>query len=64
MKCGVYVGPVGQLIEVYIHIDEGNSWHRNKAARVFDTQSFWIENGSMTEEVLYLINGWEYLGEI
>ena len=63
MKEGVYVGPMGQLIEVFFHLDEG-MWHMELSLACSDTQSFWLENGSMSHEILYLVKGYEYLGEL
>lgn len=71
MKEGIYVGPMGQLINVtrfkdfnsaigYANVFSGGTL----VAEVSERQSFYLENGMLTREILYLLDGFEYLGPL
>lgn len=63
MKNGVYMGPNGQLVLVYQY-KEPDAWFGEKTLKASDDQGFWLERGSMASEMLYLIDGYEYLGDL
>jgi hypothetical protein len=64
MKEGVYIGMAGQLIEVHRYSDLDNAYSGVLSLRVSDKACYWLESGGMSEDLLYLINGFEYLGEL
>lgn len=63
METGIYMGPAGQLVEVYINYLEG-TWYEELSLRASEQQSYWLRTGSMALEMMYLIDGWEYLGPL